>query len=225
MMCLRRELIKMTKAVCFDLDGVITDTETYHFKSWQVAFKNQGIQLNRSMYNKTLQSREHSIGIRNVISDATNQLVKTISNDKRRAYEGLIKKDIKVYKDTLSLIKKLDQYAIKMVVVSSSTYAEQVIEQVGLSHYFEFVVSGTKGLNLNNKPAPDIYLYAMDQLGVKPSECFVIEDSVSGMTAGIKSGASVVGVKRHPININKHRALHLCDSIAKDEHILIIGKD
>jgi beta-phosphoglucomutase len=218
-------MIKMTQAVCFDLDGIITDTETLHFKSWQIAFEKQGIRLNRSLYNKTLQSRAHPIGVRNIINDASDHLVQSISNDKRSAYEGLIEKDIKVYSDTLELIRTLNKYGIKMVVVSSSTYAKRVIERVGLSHYFEFVVSGTKGLNLNNKPAPDTYLYAMNRLGVQPSECFVIEDSVSGMTAGLKSGASVIGVMRHPININQHRALHLCDVISTDEHILIIGKD
>jgi beta-phosphoglucomutase len=218
-------MIKMTKAVCFDLDGVITDTESLHFESWQVAFSNQGIHLDQNKYNKSLQSREHSVGIRHVISDASDQLVSTISRDKRRAYEDFIKNDVIVYEDTLHLIKELNKHDIRMVVVSSSTYAKKVIDQVGLSHYFEFVVSGTKGLNLNNKPAPDIYLYAMDRLGVDPRECFVIEDSVSGITAGLESGASVIGIKRHPLKMIKHDALHICDSISIDVQNDIIGKD
>lgn len=84
-----------------------------------------------------------------------------------------------------------------LAVVSSSAYRRVVasIEKVGQEKYFgDRVYSAASSLpKPTSKPDPAIYLWAMEKIGVKPSECVAIEDSKSGTLSGVRAGIRVVG--------------------------------
>ena len=102
---------------------------------------------------------------------------------------------------------------IKLAVVSSSSYAKLIIDKVGLNDYFEFVIAGTKGMDIRNKPHPDIYLEAIKRLELNPEEVLVVEDSINGMNAGLSAGCSVLGVNRFGFDIDDQDRLMICDEI------------
>lgn len=203
----------MIKAVCFDMDGVVTDTEKLHYISWRDAFEFEKVFLSKEVYKNNLQSISHSKGIRRIIKDASDKQITRMSKNKRASYDLLITNNIDVFEDTLTLIKGLKDKEIKLAVVSSSSYAKLIIDKVGLNDYFEFVIAGTKGMDIRNKPHPDIYLEAIKRLELNPEEVLVVEDSINGMNAGLSAGCSVLGVNRFGFDIDDQERLMICDEI------------
>ncbi len=206
----------MNKTIIFDMDGVITNTEKLHYEAWRKAFRDIDYKLTHDTYVKTLQSRNRTEGILNNIPDATPKLIERISYLKSKYYDDLIKEPFEVYEDTLKLIKELNKNNVKMAVASASSYAETLLKKVQLDSYFDLIVSGTKGLNIENKPSADIYRYAMKQLEVEPCNTIIIEDSRSGITAGQKSGAKVIGINRGSLHVEDHTNLAIVNELSYD---------
>lgn len=203
----------MIKAVCFDMDGVVTDTEKLHYLSWRDSFEAENVPLSTEVYKNNLQSISHEKGIRRIIPAATDNQISRMSKNKRASYDQLIANDIDVFDDTLSLIKLLQKRCIRMAVVSSSSYAEMIIDKVGLTDYFEFVIGGTKGMSIKNKPHPDIYLEAIKRLKLESKEVLVVEDSINGMNAGLSAGCNVLGVNRFGFDVVATEQLMVCNAI------------
>jgi len=95
-------------------------------------------------------------------------------------------------------LERLRQAGYPMSVVSTSAKPRVVasLEKVGIDKYFpnEHVYSAATSLNPpSSKPDPKIYLYACEQLGVKPEECVTVEDSKSGATAAMRAGIPTIG--------------------------------
>lgn len=144
-----------------------------------------------------------------MIPNVTTEVMNRISKHKSMFYEEYIKDGIEVYGDAFMLIKALAKTDIILGVVSSSSYAGRILEKINLRDYFTMVISGTKGLNIDNKPSPDIYNVAIDTLQCKKEEVLIIEDSLTGIQAGLSAGCSVLGIEREKLNI-------------KADHLLIV---
>jgi len=207
--------LKNIKAVLFDMDGVITDTDDLHYLVWQEIMNEEGIELTEELYINHLQSTSHKKAILSMLGNVSLDDITRISREKSRRSKALLQKEIKINQDAIDLIKYLHQHGYKLAVVSASSNAEFVIKKIQIEQYFDLIISGPSDTVLRNKPFPDIYEYAMKQMDVKPSETVVIEDSVSGITAGLRSGAFVYGVNRGNLLIDKRDRLFLVDDLRK----------
>jgi len=91
---------------------------------------------------------------------------------------------------------KSEGYPMSVVSTSAKPRVVASIEKTKIDHYFpnEHVYSAATSLNPpSSKPDPKIYLYACEQLGVKPEECVTVEDSKSGATAAMRAGIPLIG--------------------------------
>jgi len=201
------------KSVLFDMDGVITDTDILHFEVWKSIMKEFGIDLTEELYLSNFQSRSHKDAIVSMLGDLSENEIKEISNRKSARSKEVLKTNIKVYEDAIALIKYLHKENYKLAVVSASTNAVFVIHEIKMEDYFDMIISGPDETNLRNKPYPDIYQYAMKTLGVKPEETVIIEDSISGITAGLKSGAYVYGINRGNLYAKEEKRLSIIDDL------------
>lgn len=98
--------------------------------------------------------------------------------------------------EELERVKKQGKYPMSVVSTSAKSRVVASIEKAGISHYFpnEHVYSAATSLNPpSSKPDPKIYLYACEQLGVKPEEAVTVEDSKSGATAAMRAGIPCIG--------------------------------
>ncbi|MEC9485108.1 MAG: HAD family phosphatase [Candidatus Izemoplasma sp.] len=206
----------MITTILFDMDGVITNTEKYHFESWQEAFKLADIDITKNNYHEHVQARNHQQAISAVIGSNDKKIIELISQTKRQVYKERINKHVDVYQDTMNFIKDVKQSKLKLAVVSASSMAKEVLDKAGLLGYFDLVIEGTKDNNLRNKPYPDLYLHAMALLESQPEETLIIEDSLSGIKAGIKSGASVIGVERDKLDDFEHKRCTVVPKITTD---------
>ena len=131
---------------------------------------------------------------------ATTQSICGLGNRKNDTFNEIIRRDgVAPYPGSKALIDVLRKRGAKLAVVSSSRNAVPVLRAAGLAEAFPVIIDGNvaKEQQLAGKPAPDTFHYAAEQLQVPPSRAVVIEDALSGVTAGAAGGFGlVVGVDR-----------------------------
>jgi alpha,alpha-trehalase len=213
------------QAVILDLDGVITQTAHLHARSWQGMF-DQYLQQHSTAGQKSLapfdidtdyrtyvDGKPRYDGVRSFLESRDIHLpqgtpddspdketICGLGNRKNEIFLELIEAEgVDVYEDTVEKIHQWRSQGLKTAVVSSSRNCKPILENAGLLHLFDTKVDGVDSaqLDLEGKPAPDIFLEAADELGVKPQQAVAIEDAISGVKAGRAGNFGlVVGVDR-----------------------------
>jgi beta-phosphoglucomutase len=183
------------KALIYDLDGVITDTAKYHYKSWKWVGEQLDYNLSERQNGKlkgvgrkeSLEKIIHWSGAR--ISEADKQNLLTAKN---KMYLELIDHmtPAEVFDGFLTFNKRAKDAGLKVAVGSSSKNAIRIIDKLDLVLEFHAIVDGS--MTDKSKPEPDIFLLAAEKLRVKPEECLVIEDAQAGLTAAKKAGMTSV---------------------------------
>ena len=230
-------------AVIFDLDGVITKTAVVHSVAWKEMFdkylKNRAEKYNEPFREFThendylpfvdgkprykgvadfLASRNIHIPLGNPSDTDQMETVCGLGNLKNSFFNEILKRDgAEVFGSSLELIKELKQKGIHLGVASSSENCKQILESVGLLHYFETRVDGVVAakIGLKGKPEPDIFTTACDNLGIKYHRAVIIEDAVSGVQAGRKGKfGMVLGVARE--GNAKELKIHGADIVVED---------
>jgi len=193
----KRKMSNELKAIIFDLDGVVTDTAEYHYKSWKLPLKEEGIDF-------TEEENEKLRGLSRRDSVKTIAQVKQVDFTKEKEDE-IMKKKNDYYQEIIGDLNKNDMisgiYQIllelknkkyKLAVASASRNAKQVIRSLELDNFFELIADGNSVKK--SKPAPDLFLFTAQKMGFKPEECLVVEDSKAGVIGAKKAGMKVVGV-------------------------------
>ena len=185
----------MLKAVLFDLDGVLIDSELLSQESSDRVLARVGI-------NRTAREKEMAFGMRTI--DYFRMIAKIygvvfdaekLAAEKDKVLAGLIKGRLKPLPGVMSLLKGLKLNGVRVAVVSSSPLGRvnDSLEETGLILDFDVVVSGdccSKG-----KPAPEPFLLAAEKLDVRPGECVVVEDAEIGISSAKDAGMKVIAVK------------------------------
>jgi beta-phosphoglucomutase len=183
------------QGVIFDLDGVLTDTAEYHYRSWQRLADEVGLPFSRQENEKLRgvprrESLLHIIGDRHFSEDQIQEMMAR----KNRFYEEFIQtispRDL--LPGALDLLKELRQQEIKIALGSASKNARTVVERLDITDYMDAIADGYSVER--SKPAPDLFLYAAQELGLSPADCIVLEDAASGIEAALAAGMIAVGL-------------------------------
>lgn len=194
----------MVRAVIFDFDGVITDSEILHFRCFNEVLAQYHIDITTKDYYKNylgLSDRElfeQLVGKDLLKLDAEG--IEDLVKQKNRIFEKLIKTEGEIIEGVRDFIGKLKQESIPMAICSGSllTEIELILEQSNLRSYFEVIVSANhvkKG-----KPDPEGFLLALQKLNEKtseailPGQCVAIEDSHWGLQAANGAGMHTVAI-------------------------------
>jgi HAD superfamily hydrolase (TIGR01509 family) len=203
----------MLKAVIFDMDGVLVDSEPLHGKAHVLALKKRGIDITMdycySFVGSTTLHMIETIKKDFGINDTVTQLLDEYKKEKEQL---IISEGHKAIPFTKELIVDLYNHGIKLAIASSSTMEEieDVATDLGIKQYFHKLVSGTTVPN--PKPAPDVFIKAMIEMGVSKNECIIIEDSCNGTVAGVSAGIPVLGyVNEHSGNQDLSKAFLLIE--------------
>lgn len=174
----------MLKAVIFDMDGVLIDSEPVHLEANKRLMESLSLPFDKEYYLQFVGSTTDYMWDK-MITDYNITLSKeelmVISNDFVKEING--EKGYPVMKGAAELIKRLSSAGIKLAIASSSgmNRIENTLMTLGVTELFDGIVSGEQVKN--PKPAPDIFLEAAKLLHTAPDECIVIEDSINGMKA------------------------------------------
>lgn len=184
----------MLKAVIFDMDGVLVDSEPLHAKAHIIALKKRGIDITMDYCSSFVGSTTlHMIETLKSDFDINATVTQLLEEYKKEKEQLLISEGHTAIPFTKNLIQDLYNHGIKLAIASSSTMEEieDVATNLGIKQYFHKLVSGT---NVPKpKPAPDIFIKVMMELGVSKNECIIIEDSCNGTAAGVSAGIPVIG--------------------------------
>ena len=188
---------KKLKGFIFDFDGVVVDTEKYHYLSWVAAASHVGYDLSWQEY-LPLKSTGNT-EITQYLCDhsgkeVSEELFQKMRDTKLVEFDRLVV-DLSE-KDVLPGIRDfltwLNQQNVRTAVASSSNTSSGLAKRFDLSKHFQAIIDGN--MKLPRKPAPDTFLLAAKMLGVDPADCIVFEDSLAGIGAAVNAGMHVVAV-------------------------------
>jgi len=187
----------MLKAVLFDMDGVIIDSEPLHHKAYHGMFKEVGISVSDQLYESFTGQATLHICKQLVNTFQLKQAPQELVAIKRRIFKDLFFNDpeLDLITGVLALIKDYHKNGLTLVLASSAsmTTINNVFTRFHLDQYFKAKLSGA---DLKaSKPHPEIFIKAAEASGFKPSECMVIEDSTNGVKAAHAAGIFCVGFK------------------------------
>ncbi|MTE25830.1 HAD family hydrolase [Winogradskyella ouciana] len=187
----------MLKAVLFDMDGVIIDTEPLHRKAYLQMFDNVKIDVSPELYESCTGQSTMNICKRLVEHFNLKQQPEELVQLKRNNYKSLFKNDddLALIDGVLERIKDYRNNDVTLVVASSASMhgINQIFERFNLNQYFNAKFSGAD--LEKSKPHPEIFLKAARHTGFKNSECMVIEDSTNGIKAANAADIFCVGFK------------------------------
>ena len=183
------------RAVLFDMDGLILDTEKLYSRFWMEATAFYGFPMTyeQSLGLRSLNHKAGEAKLKSYFGDAIdfNQV-----HDKRiELMDVFVKKEgVEQKPGVQELVAYLKANNIKTAIATSSPLdrAKEHLTSVGLLDCFDQIVSAK--MVKTGKPAPDVYLYAAECVGVKPEECMILEDSPTGILSGYRAGCIPVMV-------------------------------
>jgi LacI family transcriptional regulator len=184
------------KAVIFDMDGTLFDTEPVYCEAFRAAFAKQGGELAREEYFRELVGTANGHIERYLAAKAPEGFdAGRFSAEWRKKWKALVaSQPLVVLPGVRELLEMLMELGIRIGLASSSDREDidLCLEAAGLAGYFPVRASGDEVAE--GKPAPDVYLLACRRLGVEPTGCIAIEDSHHGKAAALAAGLEVVWV-------------------------------
>ena len=178
--------------VIFDCDGVLIDSEVLSLQAAiEILAQEHGIVLTMQEAITRFVGRSHASGIADIKEKNGIDVSERYLTRSKQRREELFEQDLK---PIASIETLLDSLPMPKCVASGSSpeRLRHSLELVGLwDRFAPHVYSATQVKN--GKPAPDLFLFAAEQMGVAPSACLVVEDSVAGVRAGVAAGMKVFG--------------------------------
>jgi beta-phosphoglucomutase-like phosphatase (HAD superfamily) len=189
------------KAIVFDFDGVIADSEPLHLRAYQTILGQDGIELTREDYYARYLGFDDSGLFRALAKDRgieiTDDRVDSWVEAKSEIIEDLLEDDSLLFPGVVDCVRMLAR-RFPLAIASGALAPEiaLVLENAGLSDCFKIIASASDGVR--GKPAPDLYLLAVgklrDFMTVEAASCVAIEDSKWGLEAAHKAGLRTVAV-------------------------------
>ncbi len=184
------------KAVIFDMDGVLVNTEPLHYRMWKEVFRARGLEIDYEGYKGCIGSTNDFL--MNLIlqnygwdfrSDKTIRAEAAAVKNRLIAEEGFPKMP-----GVEEMLQRLYDTGLWLAIASSSpvSFIELAMDHIGVKQYFRVINSGENVAY--SKPAPDIYLDTAKRLLVAPEECVVLEDSTNGCISATSAGMLCVGL-------------------------------
>ena len=177
------------KAIVFDMDGVLFDTERLCMNTWHEMARERNLEhMDQVAENSIGRNR---VAIEKIYHDVYGEdfpVAQFLDESRRRMWDSIEQNGLKLMKGVMELLIYLRQSDYRIAIASSS--GDQVIERyleiAGMRQYFDRIVGGNQ--IQNSKPSPDIYLKACEVLGANPPDTIAVEDSPNGIRSAYRDG-------------------------------------
>ncbi|MBO4515526.1 MAG: HAD family phosphatase [Lachnospiraceae bacterium] len=183
------------KAVLFDMDGTLIDTERYYRIFWPKAMAEFGYHMTDEQV-LSMRSLGRPFAPARLRSWFGEELDYYAIRARRTEMmeECLDREGVRLKPGAVEILEELKRRGIIAAVATATPLerTEKYLNATGIRPYFSHIISATQVKE--GKPSPDIYLYACEQLGLTPGECLAVEDAPNGILAAYRAGLSVVMV-------------------------------
>lgn len=185
--------MKNIKAIFFDMDGLIFDTEMLRIGSCKYVGKDMNLEISDETILKTIALNSE---------DSKKIFIEGIGIDfnydefaqKRRDWVSnyVSENGMPIKKGLLELVSYLQSTKLKRAIVTSNRYerVQEFLTKANLVNSFDIIITGETVKR--RKPYPDIYIHASKLLNLTPSECMVLEDSITGVQSACAAGTEVI---------------------------------
>ena len=182
----------MIKAVIFDMDGVIVDSEPINYEVIRITFEKAGVKISKKEFIEEWIVK--GTGSREAIK---RHNIKMSSEDlqkiKKKIYLDILKRKVKLKPNAKRTIINLHKkYKLALASQGHRYNIDIIVKKFKLSKFFQAII-GKQDVN-KGKPNPEIFLKASKELKVKPEECLVIEDTEKGIIAAKRAGMICIAV-------------------------------
>lgn len=215
-------LSEKIKAIIFDMDGVILDSETISDITWKKAAEEKGLSVNDEILNACRGTNKNDTMIilkKYYGSDFDSEAFLERTSELFHMIEEKDGIPLMPYaKEILEYLKP--RYRLALASSTRGPTVERQLKTAGVIDYFETRTTGE--MVIHSKPDPEIYLMACKSIGVEPAECAAIEDSLNGIKSAFAAGLNPVMVvdKIKPTEEIRKICLEVFDSLEDLKSVL-----
>ena len=203
----RYSKLAFMKAIVFDFDGVIFDSEPVHFQAFLMVSKGLGIEFDYQKYLEDFIGFDDRDAFRVMLEmvgfeGEKNKKIAELCEQKQNAFEALVKAGVaKPIDGVLGFVKQLQEAKVPYAVASGATRLDiqLMLESIGMSDAFDVIVTADDVAA--SKPHPETYEKAVEKLaerypehGIEPRRCVAIEDTATGIKSARAAGLQVLGI-------------------------------
>ncbi len=194
----------MLRAVIFDFDGVIADSEMVHFTAFNRALKPYHVQISKEQYFKEYLGLTDRDLLKTLVEQGKLKIkesqIDAVARKKMDIFEESVRANADIIDGVVDFLRLLEQNNVAMAICSGALLAEieLILDKADLRRFFEVIVSAEQVAK--GKPAPDGFLLTLEKLNekssepIKANECVVVEDSHWGLEAAKAAGMHTVAV-------------------------------
>lgn len=187
--------MKKEIAVIFDMDGVIVHTNPYHSRAFREFFSVRNLAPTDEEFAEHMFGKSNSYILTHFLQrKIEGEELRLLEDEKESLFRQIYAPHIDPIAGIVSFIGDLYKNGVKLGVATSAPLAnlELILSKIPLRDKMGSVLASEDVTR--HKPDPEVYLTSARNLGVRPDQCVVFEDSFSGVSAGLNAGMKVVGV-------------------------------
>jgi len=174
----------MYKAILWDNDGVLVETEKWYYEATKRVMQDEGFNLTLEIYRKTF--LQNNTGAWHLLKDCNKEYIKILRKRRNFIYSSFLKTQDIYLQGVSKILEKLkNKYKMGIVTSSRKEHFDIIHKRSNILKYFDFVITSEDFSN--SKPNPEPYLLGIKNTGYTSSSCFVIEDSERGVISAKKA--------------------------------------
>ena len=181
------------RALLFDLDGTLAETDSLHLPTWVDALRPHGIEIDEEFYRERISGRSNSKIVEDLLPDLSAEEGRDLADAKEASFRERAD-ELEPLPGLLNFMREVKDRGLSLALVTNAPEenAQTMLLALELREFFDEVVLSDEVGPVKPDPAP--YRAALDKLGVVPKEALAFEDSTSGIASSVGVGIPTVGI-------------------------------